>query len=393
MNPTDHTTYPSGPVAYLLLTREFQWPGTPHVYKIGRSKNFQKRLEQYPKGTRPLLVQPVLSGKQAEDAIILRFKAIFNRRWDIGKEYFEVCDVQSMDDATERIKAHFKATVQPFLRVVDEPCVGADASKLKRRPRPPSGTDILAARDVRDSDEYQRLHATVQRSMANGEELCIWHRHLYKAYYGIDTVDEAFMRKHPPRCPGLAVLVCMLYPHLLPAMEGPEALIVTERKAVLIQEVLSALGFRSPFDTDHSFTSTLDEVYHERLAHTSMFQDFTKCIRLFSDNFKVPLEWTSSAVGLALRTILSACGLKLDHKRTSSWVAGKSVKASAYKLDAASVQTMCDLLYLKTRRSQGAAAVNGKVTVLMASYTPKLYGHLILPGCADDFWRGGDGRQ
>lgn len=74
---------------YLLQTREFI-SLNQNVFKIGMTtKENNKRLNQYPKGS--ILIMQVLckNCKNMEKIIINKFKEIFKHRKDIGNEYFE----------------------------------------------------------------------------------------------------------------------------------------------------------------------------------------------------------------------------------------------------------------------------------------------------------------
>lgn len=74
---------------YLLLEREFI-KTNENIYKIGRSnQNNDKRVKQYPNGSK-LIIQTICSDcKISENEIIDLFKRKYIHRNDIGNEYFE----------------------------------------------------------------------------------------------------------------------------------------------------------------------------------------------------------------------------------------------------------------------------------------------------------------
>ena len=66
-----------------------------NVYKIGKTQDFNKRLNGYDKGSIPLLVLHVNECDQTEQKLIQIFTSKFKRRTDYGNEYFEG-DVKEM---------------------------------------------------------------------------------------------------------------------------------------------------------------------------------------------------------------------------------------------------------------------------------------------------------
>lgn len=73
---------------YLIREREFVRLGES-VYKIGRSKNFEKRFESYPKNSEILCCTFTKDQFRAERTLISLFDSLFDQRSDIGREYFE----------------------------------------------------------------------------------------------------------------------------------------------------------------------------------------------------------------------------------------------------------------------------------------------------------------
>lgn len=77
-------------IIYLIHVREFIKTGE-NIYKIGQSsRNGMKRIKEYPKGSKLLLLLR-LNGyeRQIESLLIKKFIYFFIQRRDIGKEYFE----------------------------------------------------------------------------------------------------------------------------------------------------------------------------------------------------------------------------------------------------------------------------------------------------------------
>jgi hypothetical protein len=73
---------------YLIREREFVRLGES-VYKIGRSKNFEKRFESYPKNSEILCCTFTKDQFRAERTLIHLFDSLFTQRSDFGREYFE----------------------------------------------------------------------------------------------------------------------------------------------------------------------------------------------------------------------------------------------------------------------------------------------------------------
>ena len=59
------------------------------VYKIGKTKNFEKRLSGYDKGSIPILLLFVKNSDSFETYMKTKFTSIFIKRQDYGNEYFE----------------------------------------------------------------------------------------------------------------------------------------------------------------------------------------------------------------------------------------------------------------------------------------------------------------
>jgi hypothetical protein len=73
---------------YFVIEREFL-KSQENVIKLGRTKNLERRMKQYPKGSAMLAAAFVTDAKEAEGALQCAFRAAFTRRKDIGNEYYE----------------------------------------------------------------------------------------------------------------------------------------------------------------------------------------------------------------------------------------------------------------------------------------------------------------
>lgn len=109
----------------------------------------------------------------------------------------------------------------------------------------------------------------------------------------------------------VAQLSALLYPSILQDRA---------MRSELVREVLTALGFRSPFDVEHVVSGRLNDVYTSKLQHTRMFAQYTECVCLFFRKAKTPTVWDSMSVAHALRMVLGSCGLGLAHAQR--WSSG-----------------------------------------------------------------------
>jgi hypothetical protein len=73
---------------YLIHPREHIRLSEP-VYKIGRTKQYDKRINQYPKDSELILLIKVIDCVLIETKLIKLFKNKFKQRIEFGREYFE----------------------------------------------------------------------------------------------------------------------------------------------------------------------------------------------------------------------------------------------------------------------------------------------------------------
>ena len=230
---------------------------------------------------------------------------------------------------------------------VDETTKDASTSTLTKADR------LLNAPDLTDA-EWLQVRARVYAGKASEADKWAHTRHLYKQCWGIDRLDATFVDHHGTECqaPVVTQMLRMVYPGALQPQELTTAHQRVVRRAALLNEVLTALGFRSPFDTQHRFKQDLSVVYQTVLRHTELFRDYKMCVRLFSTAAQdAPQNWDSKAVGKALAMVFKVCGLSLVCKRQRQVVNGKKVTAGAseYALDAFKVKRMGELLWLRAR--------------------------------------------
>lgn len=72
---------------YLIREREF-CRLNEETYKIGKSKNIDNRIRQYPKNSELLLIEKVKNCDKIETLLINLFKINFQQRKEYGNEYF-----------------------------------------------------------------------------------------------------------------------------------------------------------------------------------------------------------------------------------------------------------------------------------------------------------------
>jgi hypothetical protein len=73
---------------YLLQRSDYRKHHEP-IYKIGRTNDFNRRINEYPAYSQIIAVYPVDNDKKCERELIKEFKNEFEFRNDIGHEYFE----------------------------------------------------------------------------------------------------------------------------------------------------------------------------------------------------------------------------------------------------------------------------------------------------------------
>ena len=209
-----------------------------------------------------------------------------------------------------------------------------------------------------------------------------WSRYTmnYKKAWGLDRIDEAFLRAHgiQPTCPKVAQLIRVMYPSI--STEASLDSAVSARQSILrtplIREVLQALGVASPFDTEHRIPDLM-AVWESGLKDTVFFRTYKESAFLFDANGKTA-TWTLNTVSKSLGLLLGSVGLKLESVRKQGRTAGKKTETYSYSLEAESCGEMLELVKLKMRGSDyRAAAPNGHARELLLRDEFPKYGHLL----------------
>lgn len=231
--------------------------------------------------------------------------------------------------------------------------------RVKPPPRPKGPRDsILASKLLEASDllydEYQDLLTRVYTNTASEEDKWAHYKHCYKEGWGIDIVTKEFVEKHGTntRSPEVAQLMRMLLPvtHFMDpdnpdlSTGGQNCLI----RARLINDVLDALGLRSPFDTETVITDLMD-VWEKKLKHTDMFKDYKTNKKLFNNRNKSKDEWTPHSIVMALKTTFGSIGLSLNAVTIKTGGRASRVNEHTYSLKTDSVANMLELCKLKLR--------------------------------------------
>jgi hypothetical protein len=241
---------------------------------------------------------------------------------------------------------------------------------------------ILAAVPISDEAEHEELRARVHRNDATEDDKWRLFAASYKAGWGVDRVDEAFVKANGTQ-PGSpeARLLCRV---ICPALRAPVGadLCLTEKTTVFraahVDAVVTALGLQSPFDTD-TVVPNLMAQFNATVRHTEMFRDYKTTARLFKCDPEFNGEWTPPKVAKALNMVLEEVGLKLrgQEKSTGRGATRERITIN-YKLDADSVCRMTELVKMRLRSAGALGHVPNDITrTRLAACTYPKYGHLI----------------
>ena len=96
---------------YVIHLREFV-NARQDVWKVGRTRELQRRLSQYPKGSRPIASNAVDYPVTAEAALLAALRLRFRCRRDIGAEYFE-CPLPDLLDVFDRVCRTYSGRTRP----------------------------------------------------------------------------------------------------------------------------------------------------------------------------------------------------------------------------------------------------------------------------------------
>lgn len=108
--------------------------------------------------------------------------------------------------------------------------------------------------------------------------------------------------------------------------EGCRPSLKAQQKAILIKEVLQALGFRDCFDTGHAFTSY--EPYKQQLLQTTMFREYRSKIQLFDKRARIKKTWSTKDLTESVKLVLGAAGIAFTS--TSVRTANKGIRSRVY---------------------------------------------------------------
>jgi hypothetical protein len=248
---------------------------------------------------------------------------------------------------------------------------------------------LIQARPVVDKDDLRRLVGRVLEKDASEDDKWAYYLHRYKLGWGIDVVTPDFVAENgtETRSPKVVQLMRILFPalHVVPdtSTAGREGLL----RAPLIQQTIAALGFRSPFDTEH-VVPNLMACWRDSLVTTEMFQKYKDTKRLFHNSRPHVPGWDAAKVVKAINMVLGAVGLRIVVCNTTrTRAAGSRTRLSSYTLDADAVATMVELVKLKTRSMHVQPACDHVRDALDSCTLPK-YGCLI--DNAAPSWRGWD---
>lgn len=231
------------------------------------------------------------------------------------------------------------------------------AAQPPAAPGEPSG-NVLAARRLLavpdidpDSDEFRDIQRRITTSNATEQEKWIEFKVIYKRYWGIDRIDEAFLLENglQPHSAEAHQLVRVLYPPMgaLDTARMSVASRASLLRAPLIREVIEALGFASPFDTEHRIPDLM-AVWEARLKKTALFSRYRETARLFT-KAGTTTKWDLRTVRKALNMVLRTIGLSLDFERSRSKHRGETTTTYVYWLNPDEIARMLELVRLRMR--------------------------------------------
>jgi hypothetical protein len=284
--------------------------------------------------------------------------------------FAELCMLLEAAGHKVQLRVHGKSLGQSTTRCLDKRELDDKAKKL------------LLAPDL-THDQFMDLRVVIFRVMASEAEKWAYTKALYKSAWGIGLVDKAFLEEHgpEPQAPKVMQLIRMLAPSLYPRLgAGPlqsKPLLI----APLLNELLHVLGFKSPFDTEHSFKGPLEAVYEAKLKNTQLFKEYWNTVQLFSQEAeRSPGQngWSNDQLGKKLHMFLSACGLKLRHRDNRASTKARARLPPDYSLDKTYVAEMAELVKLKLR-SKISSIENGHARDHINHLELQKYAHLALP--------------
>ncbi len=163
-----------------------------------------------------------------------------------------------------------------------------DMQDLKARYKEP--TLLLQARDFENEEEAKAAMDRKRSNEAHDEDTPMLDRHAYKKVWGVGTLTEDFVKKHPTfDHASLDKFQDLLQnPDILPVKYDPSKMAHQKKWPFLmpmIIEVIKKLGFKGPLDDETVLeAANWTELYKTRELHTTVFfGDYNNCVDLTSE--------------------------------------------------------------------------------------------------------------
>ena len=210
-------------------------------------------------------------------------------------------------------------------------------------------------------DKYEELRSKVYRRVATEDEKWAVDAYEYCLAWRVSRVDLEFLRANGTRahCSKMSILMRVLRPEAYNPV-APSVALSTRDKTHLLQvgivkEALDALGFRSPFNTEHvlpGLPRTFDAAT-EPLLQLAPFNRWADNAKLFG--CQANKKWGNKAVSEVLGAVLGAAGIAVTRAvcRSSQGEGGRK-RTYTYQLDPDSVNRMQELLALRDGRAADA---------------------------------------
>lgn len=270
-------------------------------------------------------------------------------------------------------------------RVTVDRIVAAAALSPPAEPGGITASKMLAAAPIDDDEEHERIRLRVVRNVASEDDKWRMYVASYKAGWGVDRIDGAFIEAvgTRPGSPEARLLARVLCPALRSGRPGDRDTSLTEQagvfKVVLVSETIAALGLRSPFDVE-TVVPDLMAAFESTLRETPMFREYNQNARLFRQGQVVGVsgEWDLKKVSKAVNMVLGAVGLKLRATKEARPGKGATRKRSKsdYRLDPQRVAEMVELVKLRLRANGHVPDSEHARATLDACELP-LYGRLV----------------
>jgi len=155
---------------YLIHTREL-FTLKKEIYKIGRSKNLKKRVKQYPKDSKLLLIKYCNNSKLCESKIIKLFKVKFIQNKYYGNEYFEGSKEEMIELICEFINSNkYNILKTSFINKNNENNENNENNKIIKNKKVSKNVSILKCPKCEDIFKYPSL---IKRHLKTSVRCCI----------------------------------------------------------------------------------------------------------------------------------------------------------------------------------------------------------------------------